>query len=174
MPDAGLVREALAACPFVVVSDCIADTDTSRFAHVQPARRRLGREGRHGHQFASGAISRQRALFAAARRGAGPTGGSSREVAPARWAGATAFAYDRPADIYREHARLSAYQNDGARLFDLGAHARDRQSPTMTRWSRSAGAATPFADGRFPTPDGKARLVPVSQRRSRRRSPNGR
>ena len=30
LPDAGLVREALEKCPFVVVSDCIADTDTSR------------------------------------------------------------------------------------------------------------------------------------------------
>ena len=35
MPDAGRVREALAACPFVVVSDVIADTDTGRFAHVR-------------------------------------------------------------------------------------------------------------------------------------------
>ena len=35
MPDAGAVRDALAACPFVVVSDCIADTDTTRFAHVK-------------------------------------------------------------------------------------------------------------------------------------------
>src|SRR3546814_5821253 len=35
LPDANRVREALAACPFVVVSDCIADTDTSRYAHVK-------------------------------------------------------------------------------------------------------------------------------------------
>src|SRR3546814_5387976 len=35
MPDASLVREALAACPLVVVSDCIAETDTTRFAHVK-------------------------------------------------------------------------------------------------------------------------------------------
>src|SRR3546814_5803389 len=35
LPDANRVREALAACPFVVVSDCIADTAPSRYAHVQ-------------------------------------------------------------------------------------------------------------------------------------------
>src|SRR3546814_17158280 len=35
MPDASLVREALAACPLVVVSDCIAQTDPARFAHVK-------------------------------------------------------------------------------------------------------------------------------------------
>src|SRR6202008_3603766 len=33
MPDAGKVRAALAACPFVVVSDCWP-TDTTRHAHV--------------------------------------------------------------------------------------------------------------------------------------------
>ena len=33
MPDAGRVRAALAACPFVVVSDCWP-TDTTEFADV--------------------------------------------------------------------------------------------------------------------------------------------
>ena len=28
-----------------------------------------------------------------------------------------------PADIFREHAALSAFENEGARLFDLGALA---------------------------------------------------
>ena len=74
----------------------------------------------------------------------------------------TAFAYDRPADIFREHARLSAYQNDGARLFDLraqvaiGNQAYDALAPF--RWGGDA-----FVDGRFPTADGKARLIPVQQ-----------
>ena len=35
LPDADRVREALAQCEFVVVSDCIADTDTMRLAHVR-------------------------------------------------------------------------------------------------------------------------------------------
>ena len=35
MPDAALVREALATCPLVVISDCIADTDSSRLAQVK-------------------------------------------------------------------------------------------------------------------------------------------
>jgi assimilatory nitrate reductase catalytic subunit len=34
MPDSGFVREALALCPTVVVSEAIADTDTTRFAHI--------------------------------------------------------------------------------------------------------------------------------------------
>jgi anaerobic selenocysteine-containing dehydrogenase len=50
MPRASRVRDALGACPFVVVSDCWP-TDTTRFADVElPAGRRLGREGRDRHQ----------------------------------------------------------------------------------------------------------------------------
>jgi assimilatory nitrate reductase catalytic subunit len=34
MPDADSVAAALKACPYVVVSEVIASTDTMRFAHV--------------------------------------------------------------------------------------------------------------------------------------------
>ncbi len=77
-----------------------------------------------------------------------------------RWG--DAFAYRGPADIFREHARLSAYRNDGRRLFDLSGHlpagvaGYDAMAPF--RWG-----GDPFADGRFPTPDGRARLVTVRQ-----------
>ncbi|WP_156442790.1 molybdopterin-dependent oxidoreductase, partial [Sphingomonas sp. CCH9-H8] len=35
MPDAGRVREALAGCPFVVISDVIERTDSADYAHVR-------------------------------------------------------------------------------------------------------------------------------------------
>ncbi len=160
LPDAGLVREALALCPFVVVSDCVAETDTSRHAHVKlPA---LGWGEKDGTVTNSErTISRQRALMPAPGE-AKPDWWIVKEVARAMgWR--DAFTYDRPADIYREHARLSAYRNDGKRLFDIGDHAAltnvqyDAMEPV--RWG-----GAPFADGRFSTPDGKARLVSVEQR----------
>jgi assimilatory nitrate reductase catalytic subunit len=160
LPDAAMVREALAACPFVVVSDCIAETDTSRHAHVKlPA---LGWGEKDGTVTNSErTISRQRALL--------PSPGEARpdwwivtQVARAMgWR--DAFTYDRPVDIFREHARLSTYRNSGKRLFDIGHLAAltnvqyDALEPV--RWGGTA-----FADGRFPTPDGKARLVAVEQR----------
>jgi assimilatory nitrate reductase catalytic subunit len=157
MPDAGAVREALAGCPFVVVSDCMADTDTARFAHVKlPAAGWGEKDGTVTNSERT--ISRQRALF--------PLPGEAMadwwivtQVARAMgWR--DAFAYDRPADIFREHARLSAYRNQGKRLFDLGRHASlgnaDYDALEPTRWG-----GAPFADGRFPTPDGRARLVSV-------------
>ena len=159
LPDAGLVREALDICPFVVVSDCIADTDTTRFAHVKlPA---VGWSEKDGTVTNSDRlISRQRAIFPAAGE-ARPDWWIVAKVGQAMgWR--DAFAFDSNADVYREHARLSAYRNDGKRKFDLSDHAAitnaayDAMAPY--RWG-----GTPFYDGRFSTPDGKARLVPVAQ-----------
>ncbi|MDR6788514.1 assimilatory nitrate reductase catalytic subunit [Sphingomonas sp. BE138] len=159
MPDAGRVREALAACPFVVVSDVIADTDTGAFAHVRlPAAAWGEKDGTVTNSDRT--VSRQRALF--------PLPG---EVKPDWWIVSevgrrmgwkSAFAYDRPADIWREHVRLSRYGNHGQRLFALpapngGNAGYDDLAPF--RWG-----GTPFADGRFSTSDGRARLVAVAQK----------
>jgi assimilatory nitrate reductase catalytic subunit len=160
MPDAGRVREALAACPFVVVSDVIAETDTSMHAHVRlPAAAWGEKDGTVTNSERT--ISRQRGFL--------PLPGEARpdwwivtQVAR-RMGFRTAFAYDRPAEIWREHARLTAYRNHGTRMLDLtakaaiGNQAYDAMAPFQ--W-----CAAPFADGRFPTMSGRARLVPVAQR----------
>ena len=157
MPDAGAVREALAACPFVVVSDVIADTDTSRFAHVRlPAAGWGEKDGTVTNS--ERRISRQRAFLPLPGE-ARPDWWIVKEVAR-RMGWRTAFSYDRAADIWREHARLSLFENKSTRLFELAGHAAlgnqayDEMAPFL--WG-----GTPFADGRFPTPDGKARLVPL-------------
>ena len=36
---------------------------------------------------------------------------------------ADAFNFDSAADVFREHAALSAFENDGTRDFDIGALA---------------------------------------------------
>jgi assimilatory nitrate reductase catalytic subunit len=159
MPDAGRVREALAACPFVVVSDVMEDTDSGRFAHVRlPAAAWGEKDGTVTNS--ERRVSRQRPIFAAPGD-AKPDWWIVKEVAR-RMGWRTAFAYDRPADIFREHARLSTYQNGGARLFDLAGKVaignQDYEALEPFRWGGEA-----FADGRFPTPSGKARLVPVRQ-----------
>ncbi len=159
LPDANLVREALEVCPFVVVSDCIADTDTARYAHVKlPA---VGWGEKDGTVTNSERmISRQRGFLPLAGE-AKPDWWIVSQVARAMgWE--DAFAYQGPADIWREHARLSAYENGGARLFDLTRHAaisnRAYDAMAPFRWGD-----VPFADGRFPTADGKGRLVPIRQ-----------
>jgi assimilatory nitrate reductase catalytic subunit len=160
MPDAGRVREALAGCPFVVVSDVIADTDTSAHAHVRlPAAAWGEKDGTVTNSDRT--VSRQRAVLPLPGE-AKPDWWIVKEVAR-RMGWKTAFSYDRPADIWREHVRLSTYQNDGSRLFSLAGHGAggnaDYDAMAPFRWG-----GTPFADGRFPTPDGRARLVPVVQK----------
>ncbi|WP_033074064.1 nitrate reductase [Sphingopyxis sp. MWB1] len=161
MPDAGRVREALAACPFVVVSDVMEETDTGSFAHVRlPAAAWGEKDGTVTNSDRT--VSRQRALFPLPGE-AMPDWWIVKEVAR-RMGWKNAFAYDRPADIWREHCRLSTYENEGARFFALpgaaqgGNAAYDAMTPF--RW----GGERMFADGRYPTEDGRARLVPVAQK----------
>src|SRR3546814_16894441 len=134
MPDAGAVRDALAACPFVVVSDCVARTDTLAYAHVAlPASAWGEKDGTVTNS--ERRISRQRPVF--------PSPGEARpdwwiisEVAR-RMGWKSAFAYDRPADIYRENARLSTYRNNGRGLFDIGRSEERRVGKEWVRTSRS-------------------------------------
>jgi assimilatory nitrate reductase catalytic subunit len=159
MPDAARVREALAACPFVVVSDVIAQTDTSGHAHVRlPAAAWGEKDGTVTNSDRT--ISRQRAVLPLPGE-AKPDWWIVSEVAR-RMGWAAHFPYDRPADIWREHARLSLYGNGGERLFALPGHAATGNAAyeTMTpfRWGDA-----PFADGRYPTPTRRARLVATQQ-----------
>jgi assimilatory nitrate reductase catalytic subunit len=160
LPDAGRVREALAACPFVVVSDVVAHTDTSRHAHVRlPAAAWGEKDGTVTNSDRT--ISRQRGVFALPGE-VRPDWWIVKEVAR-RMGWRTAFGYDRPADIWREHARLTAYRNDGARLLNLKGMTAignaDYDAMEPFQWG-----GRPFADGRFSTPDGKAKLLSVAQR----------
>jgi assimilatory nitrate reductase catalytic subunit len=164
MPRAELVREALKACPTVVVSDCWA-TDTTALADiVLPAASWGEKDGTVTNS--ERRISRQRP-FRAAVGEARPDWWIMAEVAR-RLGWAAAFPYTKPADIFREHAALSAFENDGGRLFDIGALAglSDQAYDAMlpVRWPLRTGAAESgrlFAEGGFPTPDGKARFVPT-------------
>ena len=160
LPDANSVREALEAVPFLVVSDIMADTDTSVHADVRlPAAGWGEKDGTVTNSDRT--VSRQRPFLALPGE-AKPDWWIVKEVAR-RMGWRNAFAYDRPADIWREHARLTAYQNDGARLLNLRAQATigndAYEAMEPFRW----GGERPFADGRFSTADGKARLVLTKQ-----------
>ena len=158
MPDAGFVREALARCPTVVVSDCIADTDTGRFAHIRlPA---LGWGEKDGTVTNSERrISRQRALFAAPGEARADWRIISDVAARMGWG--AAFDFASPADIWREYATMTALAGKHGKLLDLTAHAaRSDQDYAMMqpfRW----GGKHPLG-ARFPTPTGRARLISVA------------
>ncbi|MCR6497761.1 molybdopterin-dependent oxidoreductase [Shinella sp. CPCC 101442] len=166
MPDAEAVEAAIQACPFVVVSDIIKQTDTARHADVVlPS---LGWGEKSGTVTNSERrISRQRAFLDAP----GEAMADWRQLAEVarRMGFVEAFAYDAPAEIFSEHAALSAFENAGSRDFDIGAHvgldadAYDALEPFQ--WPRPMGQARTetrfFADGGFYHADGKARFIAV-------------
>lgn len=163
MPDASRVREALGACPFVVVSDCMANTDTSAFADVKlPALAWGEKDGTVTNS--ERRISRQRALFPAPGE-ARPDWKIVADVATAMGFG-DAFSWRSQAQVFREWTRLTAYENQD-RLLNLsglvGLSPDDYEALEPVQWPVTAagGTARLFTDGRFQTPDGRARMIPT-------------
>jgi assimilatory nitrate reductase catalytic subunit len=164
LPRAGAARAALSSLDLLVVSDNVMATDTiAAGAHVLlPAAAWGEKDGTVTNS--ERAISRQRAFLSLPGE-AKPDWWIVAQVAQ-RLGFADAFAYRAAADIFREHAALSCFENDGARAFDLGALASlsDQAYAALdpVQWPRRAGGASEqrlFASGGFLTPDRKARFV---------------
>lgn len=169
LPNADKVKQALRQCNFVVVSDCIANTDTTALAHVLlPATGWSEKDGCVTNS--ERRISRQRALFPPAGN-AKPDWWIISQVG-CRLGFEQAFTYCGPIEIFREHAALSGFENDaehGIRDFDISAftdisqHDYDNLQPTQ--WpvnpANPQGKARLFEDGRFFTDSGKAQFIAV-------------
>jgi assimilatory nitrate reductase catalytic subunit len=169
LPNADRAREALQHCELVVVSDCVARTDTTALAHILLPAAAWGEKSgtvtnseRH--------ISRQRSFLAMPGM-ARPDWWMICKVAQ-RMGFHDEFNYSTVAEIFDEHARLSTAGNDGARAFHLGGLVglgeQGYAELTPTQWplatSDSQGAPRLFADGRFYHADGRARLVATRPR----------
>ncbi|MGD8641544.1 MAG: molybdopterin-dependent oxidoreductase [Gammaproteobacteria bacterium] len=177
LPNTNHAREALARCEFVAVSDCVQHTDTTEYAHVLlPATTWGEKDGTVTNS--ERRISRQRPFLQ-------PPGQARHdwwiicEVAKAMGYG-DAFSYEGPDEIFREHAALSGIDNQGSRDFDISAMQQltrpqyddllplqwpvreksdnDRQTVNHPNNERM------FADGRFFTPNGKARFIAIEPR----------
>ena len=165
MPEADAVRDAIAACPFTVVSDITDRTDTARLADVLlPATAWAEKDGTVTNSART--ISRPRRVL--------PTPGQARpdwhilaEVGR-RMGFARAFDYTSAAEIFREYATLSGVAGQFGRDFDISglSDISDTAYADLApqRWpitgARTGGRF--FADGQFFHADGKARLLPVT------------
>lgn len=163
MPNARAVEAAIKACPFVVVSDIMADTDTMRHADV--ALPSLGWGEKSGTVTNSERrISRQRGFL--------PAPGQAKadwwqlaEVAQ-RMGFEEGFNYPDAASIYREYAALTCFENSGTRDLDLSGHdvlldeEYDALQPVQWPLNRDNRRQF-FADGSFFTPSGKAQFITI-------------
>ncbi|WP_414146946.1 molybdopterin-dependent oxidoreductase [Erwinia sp. BNK-24-b] len=169
LPDSEAVAQALRHCPLVIVSDVCAQTDTTLLADILlPAQGWGEKNGTVTNS--ERRISRQRAFVAPAGE-ARPDWWMLAQVAQ-RLGFAGAFDWQHPAEIFREHAALSGFENDGSRAFDISGLATisNQQWDTLSpiQWPVNQrfpeGCARLFTDRRFYHADGKARMLAVRPR----------
>ncbi len=170
LPRAGAMRAALARLELFVVSENVLSNDTvNAGAHVLlPAAAWGEKDGTVTNS--ERCISRQRAFL--------PPPGEAKpdwwivSAVAQRLGFAQAFSFGCEADVFREHAALSGFENAGTRDFDIGGFAAISDDAYAelepVQWPVRAGEAQGappgekrfFATGGFFTPDRKARFVP--------------
>jgi assimilatory nitrate reductase catalytic subunit len=165
LPDADAARAALKKLELFVISENVRSNDTvNAGSHVLlPAQAWGEKSGTVTNS--ERRISRQRAFLDPPGE-ARPDWWIVGEVAKRLGFGA-AFEFNSAADVFREHAALSAFENNGGRDFDIGAlqslsdQAFDGLAPVL--WPIRPGDSEPqqrfFADGGFFANDGKARFI---------------
>ncbi|MEO0497421.1 MAG: molybdopterin-dependent oxidoreductase [Pseudomonadota bacterium] len=171
MPDAAAVEAAIAACPFVVVSDVVSETDTLRHAHVKlPALAWGEKDGTVTNS--ERRVSRQRAFMP-------PPGDAKADwwqlAQMGRRMGFDAgFNWEHTSQVFAEYAALTAFENDetqgGRRDLHLGAVADLDEAAYNAlppfQWPQRASFEPSqqtrfFANGEFYTPNRRARFIAV-------------
>jgi assimilatory nitrate reductase catalytic subunit len=165
LPDADAARAALKNLELFVVSENVISNDTvNAGAHVLlPAQAWGEKSGTVTNS--ERRISRQRAFLTPPGE-TRPDWWIVGEVAKRLGFGA-AFDFHSAAEVFREHAALSAFENNGDRDFDIGAlkllsdDAFEAMAPVL--WPLRLGDTEPqqrfFADGRFFSNDHRARFI---------------
>ena len=164
LPDADVARAALRKLELFVISENVLSNDTVKSgAHVLlPAQAWGEKSGTVTNS--ERRISRQRAFIEPPGE-AKPDWWIVSEVAKRLGFGA-GFNFNSAADVFREHAALSAFENSGGRDFDIGAlkslsdEAFDAMAPVQ--WPAREGApeqARFFAEGSFFANDRRARFI---------------
>ncbi len=166
LPDSDKVKRALEKCDFVVVSDCMRSTDTTRYANVLlPAQTWGERDGTVTNS--ERRITRQRAFLASPGEARADWWIISEVAKRLGYTGS--FFYNEAADIFKEHAYLSGYKNNGERDFNISGlqdlSYTEYDDLETIQWpvtkEKPNGTARLFADGYFYTKNQKAQFISV-------------
>ena len=165
LPRARAAREALAKLDLFVISDNVISNDTTNAGAqiLLPASAWGEKDGTVTNS--ERRISRQRPFLKPPGE-AKPDWWIVTQVARRMGYGDT-FAYNSVADVFREHAALSAFENEGTRDFDIGALSwlddDEFNGLDPVQWPVRKGTARCatrfFGDGQFFTTDRKARFI---------------
>ncbi|MFP3362723.1 nitrate reductase [Pseudoalteromonas sp. SIMBA_148] len=166
LPNNAAIKKALETCELVVVSDCIAKSDTLKFADV--AFPSTGWGEKNGTVTNSERrISRQRPLVA-------PYSGAKNDwqimCEVAKKMGFEGFDFTDPSGIFEEWAQLTDFENNDSRLLNLSGlvgltkSQYDNLKPIM--WpvvkNQPYKNGQVFTDNQFSTADKKARFIPIT------------
>jgi len=158
LPDQALVRRALERTPLVVLQDVVGSTDTARFADLLLPAAGWGEKAGTMTSSERG-VARLRAVVPPPGE-ALPDWRIAARVAEALGFGA-AFAWADEREVFAEHASTTA-----GRDCDVRGMTAERLDAGPLRWpcpdAGHPGTPRLYTDGRFPTPSGRARFVPIA------------
>ncbi|CAH6841852.1 Nitrate reductase [Vibrio chagasii] len=169
LPDSEKIKTALEKCPFVVVSDCIADTETTRLADVVlPAQGWSEKSGTVTNS--ERRISRQRRVLPSPGE-AKPDWWILKEVAQ-KMGFKEQFNYRHEGEIFKEYCEMTALSNETGKARDLcligltqldekGYGELTPQQWPVLEYQPEIIEQRMFTDGEFFTESGKAQFVAV-------------
>ncbi|NNN79564.1 nitrate reductase [Vibrio sp. 11-4(1)] len=164
LPDNQMVKRALEACPFVIVSDITADSDVAHYADLLLPAAGWGEK--------QGMVTNSERRLSRQRQFQTPPG----EAKPDWWAISqvgqalctlektqNGFAFTSERAVFREYAAMTGMNTDSPLKLDLSQYAnlteQEYEEWVPTQW----GGERPFAEGIYSHPDGKARFVVTSE-----------
>lgn len=165
LPNSQNIIRALKKCPFVVLSDCINNTETSQYANLcLPALAWGEKDGMTTNS--ERIISRQRPFLPHPGE-AKPDWWIISEVAKSMGFPKRSFPYTDSYSIFKEFAQLSGYKNNGSRVFDISLLGNmslsQYESFRPKHWplnnSNPYGQKRLFTDHKFPTISGRAHFI---------------
>ena len=169
LPDSEKIKTALEKCPFVVVSDCIADTETTRLADVVlPAQGWSEKSGTVTNS--ERRISRQRRILPSPGE-AKPDWWILKEVAQ-KMGFQDQFDYRHEGEIFKEYCEMTALGNETGKARDLcligltqldekGYGELTPQQWPVLEYQPEIIEQRMFTDGEFFTESGKAQFIAV-------------
>ncbi|HHX8634078.1 nitrate reductase [Vibrio diabolicus] len=164
LPDNQMVKRALEACPFVIVSDITAESDVAKYADVLLPAAGWGEK--------QGMVTNSERRLSRQRQFQTPPGEAKSDWWAISQVGQAlcalektqnGFAFTSERAVFREYATMTGMNADSPLKLDLSQYAnlteQEYEEWVPTQW----GGERPFADGVYSHPDGKARFVVTSE-----------
>ncbi|HHF3131343.1 TPA: nitrate reductase [Vibrio diabolicus] len=164
LPDNQMVKRALEACPFVIVSDITAESDVAKYADVLLPAAGWGEK--------QGMVTNSERRLSRQRQFQTPPGEAKSDWWAISQVGQAlcalektqnGFAFTSERAVFREYAAMTGMNADSPLKLDLSQYAnlteQEYEEWVPTQW----GGERPFADGIYSHPDGKARFVLTSE-----------